>query len=297
MPDSRIDMTVLPDADDSPIETALSKVSRLATLPEVTTRILEVLDKPNATADELEALVASDPVLSARVLKVVNSSFYGMPASVTSIKQAIVLLGMGGLKNIALAASLSKLFGGMPLEGDFDPQGPWQHSASVAAAAKLLSSCVGADGEEMFLAGLLHDVGTVITLQAMRPQFMELVARRRRAPDESYLAAERECLGATHEEFGIALCRSWNFPSSIVAAVEHHHDPDAADEEFRRAARIICVADYLAAESEIGFCCGIVNAAVPPASVIAALGLTEEQLAGVREQMSEAAGLAEQLSD
>lgn len=104
------------------VEAALSRVSRLATLPEITTRILEVLDNPDTTADELKQLVSSDPVLSARVVKVVNSSFYGMPAAVNSIKQAIVLLGMGGLRNIALAASLSRLFGGMPNERLIDLQ-------------------------------------------------------------------------------------------------------------------------------------------------------------------------------
>ena len=105
-------------ADNSVIDSALARVARLATLPEITTRILEVLDNPNATADDLEQLVSSDPILSAKVLKVVNSSFYGMPAEVSSIKQAIVLLGVGGLKNIALAASLAKLFGGMPQQND-----------------------------------------------------------------------------------------------------------------------------------------------------------------------------------
>jgi putative nucleotidyltransferase with HDIG domain len=282
-------------AENSVIDSALARVARLATLPEITTRILEVLDNPNATADELEQLVSSDPVLSAKVLKVVNSSFYGMPASVNSIKQAIVLLGVGGLKNIALAASLAKLFGGMPQQNDFDPQGPWQHSAAVGAAAKLICSHIGGNGEEMFLAGLLHDVGTVIALQALRQQFIELVARRAAKPEETYVVAERECLGATHEEFGIALCRSWNFPPSIQAAVEFHHDPYAADEAYRRDAQIICLADHLAADAEIGYC-GAVSGETLPANVISDLGLTEEQLENIRERMREAAGLADQLA-
>jgi len=288
-------MTTTPP-ENSVIEAALSRVSRLATLPEVTTRILEVIDNPNATADELEALVASDPVLSARVLKVVNSSFYGMPAAVNSIKQAIVLLGMGGLKNIALAASLAKLFGGMPIEGDFDPQGPWQHSAAVAAAAKLISAHAGADGEELFLAGLLHDVGSVIAMQALRQQFMQLVERRGSKPDEPYEVAERECLGATHEEFGIALCRSWNFPESIQAAVEFHHNPDAIEGELRRAAQIVCVADYIAAKSGIGYC-GAVNIEQAPLEVIAELGLSDEHIDSILERLSEAEDLAEQISN
>ncbi len=283
-------------AENSVIDAALSRVSRLATLPEITTRILEVIDNPNATADELEQLVSGDPVLSAKVLKVVNSSFYGMPASVSSIKQAIVLLGVGGLKNIALAASLARLFGGMPSQNDFDPQGPWQHSAAVGAAAKLICNHVGGNGEEMFLAGLLHDVGTVIVLQALRQQFNELVARRAANPDEPYDVAERETLGATHEEFGIALCRSWNFPASIQAAVEFHHNPEGAAAEFRRDAQIICLADHIAAGSGIGYCGAIAEAQLP-ADIVAALGLSNEQLEDIRERMADAAGLADQIAD
>ncbi len=282
-------------AQNSVVDDALARVGRLATLPEITTRILEVLDNPNATADELEKLFSSDPVLSAKVLKVVNSAFYGMPATVNSIKQAIVLLGVGGLKNIALAASLAKLFGGMPQQNDFDPQGPWQHSAAVGAAAKLICGHVGGDGEEMFLAGLLHDVGTVIALQTLRQQFIDLVARRAANPDEPHVVAERECLGATHEEFGIALCRSWNFPPSIQAAVEFHHDPNAADEEYRRNAQIICLADHIAAAAQIGYC-GAVSGETLPEDIVEDLGLTEAQLEDIAERMSESTGLADQLN-
>jgi putative nucleotidyltransferase with HDIG domain len=283
-------------AENSVIDAALSRVSRIATLPQTTTRILEVLDDPDATASELEELVSSDPILSAKVLKVVNSSFYGIPAKVGSIKQAIVMLGLGGLKNIALAASLAKLFGGMPAQGGFDPQGPWQHCAAVAAAAKLISDLTGADGDEMFLAGLLHDVGTVIALQAFRQEFIALVEQHKTSPDESYEIAERRILGATHEEFGLALCRSWNFPQSIQAAVEFHHKPMQCDTEFRRAAQIVCVADHVAAQCGIGYCGGADDEEVP-VDVVNELGLSDEQLASVRELIPEAAGLAEQIGD
>lgn len=282
-------------AETAAIDTALSKLSRLATLPEVTTRILELIDNPSASADELEKLVCGDPVLSARVLKVVNSSFYGIPAHVTSIKQAIMLIGLGGLKSVALAASLAKLFGGVPIQADFDPQGPWQHSAAVAAAAKLISDETGADGDEMFVAGLLHDVGTVIALQVLRNEFIEMVEFLAQNPGEAFHEAEKRFLGATHEAFGLALCRSWNFPASIQAAVEFHHRPEECDPEFRRAAQIICVADHLAAELKIGFCNSVDDRSMPTA-VVRDLGLSDESLERIRERMSEAVGLADQMA-
>ena len=273
---------------------ALASINRIATLPKIAGRILELLDDPNATADDLQKVIAGDPVLSARVLKVVNSSFYGMPAAVSSIKQAVVMLGLSGVKNIALAASLSKLFGGRHSPGDLDPQGPWQHSTGVAAAAKLISGHIGGDGESLFLAGLLHDVGTLIAMQAMRQQFAELIEDRKGLTEDAYTDMERRILGTTHEELGAALCRRWNFPKEIQAAVEFHHRPDATDGELRRVAQIVYVADHLAAESEIGYSCTPADGEIPEA-VTNALGLTVEVLSEVRAQLPEAAALAEQL--
>ena len=273
---------------------ALGAVSRLATLPQIAARILNVVDDPAASADQIEKLVASDPVLSASVLRVVNSSFYGMPAKVRSTRQAIVVLGMNGLKSVALAVSLAKLFRGNTIHHGFDARGPWQHSVTVAAAAKLICNHVRCDPHELFLIGLLHDVGTMIEMQAMRENFIALMESRDRQRDEPFCEAESRILGATHEELGIALCRKWNFPDSIASAVGNHHDPSGLDGPERRVAQIVCVADHLAAETGIGFCCTNGRGDMP-GSIVDERGLDDDILQGILDQLPEAAQIAEQI--
>ena len=278
------------------VEQALSKVTQIATLPEVTAQIVSVVDDPDTTADDLETLVSSDPVLSVRVLKVVNSAFYGMPGEVSSIKQAIVVLGMSGVKNIAIAAGISKLFRGGKVHESFDAQDLWRHSAAVAAAARLIAEKSGDDRDGVFLIGLLHDLGVMIEMQALRPQLIEVIDAMTANPDLSFRDAERQIIGATHEEFGLALCRNWNFPDAFQAAVGFHHEPNNASPEHQRHAQIICVADHLAAESGIGFG-GTVDREAFPEEVVASLGLSAEDLDAVREKLPEMFALADQLSE
>ena len=280
---------------DSPVEEILAGVSRLATLPEVTTRILETIDDPDATADALEDLIAGDPVLSARVLKVVNSAFYGSPATVDTIKQAVVMLGLGGVKNIALAASFAKLFGGRQTIGKMDPQGPWLHSTAVAATAKLISRHTGGDGNALFLAGLLHDVGTLMLMQVKRSDFIRLLQATESDEGETYSSAELRIFGATHEEVGAALCRKWNFPQSIQDSISFHHNPGALEGEAQRNALVVGLADRLAAEAGIGYCCAAKENTLIE-QIGTDLGLTDTQLAEIREQLPAATQFAEQFA-
>lgn len=277
------------------VNQALAQVTRIATLPEITTKIMAVVDDPESTAEDLEALVSKDPILTARVLKVVNSSFYGVPGKVSSIQQAIVLLGLSGLKNIAIAASLAKLFRGGSLHADFSAQDLWRHSAAVAAAARVIAAATGDDPNEAFLVGLLHDVGIIVELQALRPQLITLFDERAKNPAESFRDAERRIIGATHEDFGLALCRNWGFPEMFQHAVGHHHDPSALKDEGRRIAGIICLADHLAARSGVGFT-GTVDPSVFPTYMLDELGLSAATVVEISEKLPEAAGLADQLA-
>lgn len=279
---------------DDVVQAALAQVSRLATLPEVTARLVRLIDDPDSSADDLADLLERDAVLAARVLKVVNSSFYGMPAEVLSIRQAVVVLGFSGLKNIALAASLAKLFRGGSVHESFTARGLWQHSSAVAAAAKMLADATGDAGDELFLIGLMHDVGLVIEMQALRAGFIEVIETQSSDADASFCDTELAVLGATHEDFGMALCEKWNFPPLMREAVGFHHRPGEIEGEGRRAAEIICVADHLAGEAGIGYC-GTVEGDPWPDAVILDLGLDTPTLDDIRARLPEAAAEADQL--
>src|SRR5215471_8364863 len=145
---------------------AMRKVSTLATLPEVTVRIIKTVEDPRSSAAQLHAIIAHDPALVTRILKVVNSSFYGLPGQIGSIERAIVLLGLNAVKNIAVAASLGQLFRGATLCDGFTAKDLWSHCIAVAVAAREMARLMKAPiADEAFLAGMIHDIGILVSLQ------------------------------------------------------------------------------------------------------------------------------------
>src|SRR5947207_13992778 len=125
------------------ITEAVNSISHIATLPEITLKIIELVDNPRSTAQDLNKLISNDPALVSRILKVVNSAFYGLPGQIGSINRAVVLLGLNAVKNIAIAASLAKLFRGGQICPSFNARDLWNHSIAVATGTRLLSEKVG----------------------------------------------------------------------------------------------------------------------------------------------------------
>ena len=270
---------------------AVKQLSHIATLPEVTLGIIELVENPNSSAQDLNGLIARDPALSARVLKVVNSAFYGLPRQIGSINRAISLLGLNAVKNIAIAASLAKLFRGGALCDRFDAKELWAHSIAVATAAKLLAkearmSC----GDEAFLAGLMHDIGIMVALQTDRARlaaaYTAMQFDENGAPRLDFRLVERHVFGADHCQFGEALCEQWKFPRSLALACGHHHDPLLAPAESRQIPWLVFVADRLATESG-GYTVDIAQRGIP-AEAFEALGLAPEQLVTVRADLAAA---------
>src|SRR3954470_8056160 len=144
---------------------ALKKVTTIATLPEVTARIVSTVEDPKSTAAQLHKIVAHDPALVTRILKVVNSAFYGLPGQIGSVERAIVLLGLNAVKNIAVAASLGQLFRGVKLCEGFTARDLWTHCIAVGVAARDMARQMKVPvADEAFLAGMIHDVGILVAL-------------------------------------------------------------------------------------------------------------------------------------
>ncbi len=237
------------------VNESIQRISQLATLPETTLKIIELVEDPGSSALDLVDVLKHDPALASRVVRLVNSGFYGLPGRVSSVEQAIKLLGLNALKNIAIAASLTRLFGGGQICASFDAHELWRHCIAVAIGSKLLSThCGHVFPEEAFLAGLIHDLGILVEMQACRPQLVEIVKTVEADPQITFRAAERRAMGATHEDFGAALCRAWKFPECFTNTTGYHHRPDAADAEHGALVRIVHAADVLAARLGLGYC-------------------------------------------
>src|SRR3984957_4228343 len=219
------------------VRDAIKKVSALATLPEVTARIIKTVEDPKSSAGQLHKIVSSDPALVTRILKVVNSSFYGLPGQIASVERAIVLLGLNGVKNLAVAASLGQLFRGVKLPDPFTARDLWTHCLAVAVASRELAKHLSLPVvDEAFLAGMIHDIGLLAHLQLWPEKFWEVCNQAKNRPTdgslpfESFCELERNIIGADHQQIGRALAHRWRFPNSCQHVAGTHHNPSPGHE-------------------------------------------------------------------
>src|SRR5215204_2591077 len=184
------------------VDAAVKKVSTIATLPEITVQIIKTVEDPKSNAQALHRIVAHDPALVTRVLKVVNSSFYGLPGQIASIERAIVLLGLNAIKNIAVAASLGQLFRGVKICEGFTAKDLWTHCIAVGVTARELAKQMKLPvADEAFLAGMIHDVGLLISLQTT-PEQLRQVCEAAKTSERSFIDLEREVMGMDHQQLG-----------------------------------------------------------------------------------------------
>jgi HD-like signal output (HDOD) protein len=235
------------------IAETVKKVTTIATLPEVTNQIIKTVEDPKSTASQLHKIVSHDPALVTRILKVVNSAFYGLPGQIGSIERAIVLLGLNAVKNLAVAASLGQLFRGAKLCDGFTPKDLWTHCIAVGVAARDLARQMKLPmADEAFLAGMIHDMGVLVALQVY-PEEVRRVCEAARTGERSYCELEREILGMDHQQLGMALAEQWKFPRSCQLVAGHHHKPSALSEQNRLLVTLVFVADTICCRSKHGF--------------------------------------------
>ena len=233
-------------------------IAHMSTLPEVTLRIVDVIDDPTSSARDLHQIVASDPALSSRILKVVNSSFYGMPRQIGSMNRAISLLGLNAVKNIAVAASLGKIFRDGSSIPNFNAKDLWSHSLNTAVAACMIARESGSRcSDEAFLAGLLHDIGLMVELQHDQSTFRSIMTSMQTddggAPRSSLIRSEESSFGVNHQDLGAVLCEQWKFPRSLVSSTANHHDPTCLSGDEAMMPWFVHVADRLSARHFGGF--------------------------------------------
>lgn len=265
---------------------AIQEINHIATLPEITLKIVELVESPTSTASDMQKLISNDPALCTRVLKVVNSAFYGLPGQIASIERAIVLLGLNAVKNIAVAASLVKLFRGGEISPEFSARDLWLHAVATATASKVIADELKMGmADEAFLAGLMHDIGVMVELQFDRQKMVSTLEKTgcdKGVPRTDMRAAETEVYGANHEQFGEGLCRKWKFPTTLSTVAGHHHEPMRLPEGQRTLACLVFVADHISAELGQGFRLDIADTSIPD-DVLGELKLSRERLQAIKD--------------
>ncbi len=271
---------------DAVVSQAIQDVSHIATLPEITLKIIDLVEDPTSTAQDLHQVITNDPALCSRILKVVNSSFYGLPGQIGSINRAIVLLGLNAVKNIAIATSLTKLFRAGDLTQHFSARDLWTNATSLAAASKLIADKAGIGlADEAFLAGLLCNIGIMVEMQTMREKLV-LVIEGLDEGDKSMIELEDELMGANHQDFGRALCEKWKFPKSFGFVTGFRHCPMDLAPENRTLACVVHLADHMTKEIEVGFT-GMVIGDKPDPAILEEIRLSTDDYENIVEQLPE----------
>ena len=213
-------------------ETLLKKIESLPTLPIVVTRIMQLVENPKTAAVEISKVVSLDPALTVKILKIVNSAYYGFPKQITTITHAIMILGFEDVKNIALGVSVFDIFKTKTAKGvveEFDRIAFWQHSIGVGACTKLLAKKLRyKNPEEAFICGILHDIGKIILDQYFHEEFMQIIGI---AKNENllFVNAEKKVTDIEHPEIGRIVAKKWGLPQTIIDSIAFHHNPSLSE--------------------------------------------------------------------
>ncbi len=234
-----------------PIGKRIEQLDDFPTLPQSLHRILSELDAIETTADSLDKIIGEDPMLTARILRVANSAAYGAMREISSISRAVMTMGFDEVRNIVIALSLTGAFANDLEMDEFDISELWLHSVGVAKAAQLLARHVKTlDENEMFTAGLIHDLGRVLSCLYFQDE-MRAIFEKCRQNSTTLLEAEKE-LELAHGEVGAYLAVKWGFSDLLATVVRYHHSPTAAGNHIQ-AASLIYLADGLAKKIGLGW--------------------------------------------
>jgi putative nucleotidyltransferase with HDIG domain len=224
------------------LQQVTENVKDLPSLPALVMELLNDIDNEDIDIHLLAQKVTNDLALTATTLRYANSAYYSTMIKVTTIQQAISLMGLSSVKKIIMMAALSGCFPENNCKG-FDHKAFWRHSIAVAIAAKLLAKRLNVNADTAYTAGLLHDLGALV-LVTQYPRQYEATIVYRHEHQLSQFEAERKVLGIDHAAVGLALATLWNFSDIMKNAIAGHHQPEAPGLGF--LATIIHVADGIA---------------------------------------------------
>lgn len=205
------------------LKKVLAAIGELPTSPAVVSTVMGLTADLNTEVNELSRVLSGDPALTAKVLRLSNSPFYGRSRSVGSLNEAVLILGFYTIRSLVVASSTYSLFGRKA--GNEAARILWDHSLAVAMAARIIARRIRHKQiEEAFIVGLLHDIGKLILSQKM-PEPFKAIVNTARTQSRKFFEIERDQLGFDHGTLGSIILSQWNFPPGLVETVAHHHQP------------------------------------------------------------------------
>jgi HD-like signal output (HDOD) protein len=276
------------------LERLFARIGEVASLPAAAERVLQITDNENADSNELCEIIQSDPVLAARILRRLNSSYYALSQKISDLKMAVGLLGLREIRNLALTVFVSRVFEGDAAHGTYNRETLWAHSVGVAVASRLVARVCGLSGcEEAYIGGLLHDIGLILLDQTLRRHFHKLIdSINEQTPTH---IAESRLLTFDHAMLGGFVARRWNFPDSVADAIAFHHQPRCYDGQHKELVNVVAVANYLCSRAGVTSL-GVQNCPPPPDEIYRGLGLDQVTLAIIWEELDAALEKASSLA-
>jgi len=227
----------------------VNKTMELPTIPEVLVRLNDVIASEDSSADDVAKVISVDPAVSTNVLRIVNSAYYGLQVRVSSIGLAVSIMGFSMTKKVALKAAVFSVFGKnkKPTE-HFDPIAFWKHSIFSGVAARTLglesSRFTATHAEDLYICGLLHDIGKIIMFEKAAEQYTQVLAEAARS-GRPEIEIENEIFGFSHADVGSVLGVKWFLPEDLTIGIRYHHAPER-DPFHKSLSSLIHLADHLA---------------------------------------------------
>ncbi len=254
-------------------------VDQLVSLPEVCFLVNDLVNDPLSEVNEIGQVIAQDPDLTARLLRLVNSPYYGFTSRVETVSRAVVLVGLRELQQLVWASSAVETFAKLPAK-KANMAAFWRHSVFTAVTARLLArECHILHPERLFVAGLLHDFGQLLIMHKLPEAALSIMAFKERGMTDH--EAESKVLGYDHTAIAHALFERWGLPESLRLAIDGHHNPSTC-KKFPMEASLVCVADLVAHTLETGNEENLIARIDPFAW--ATLGITETRLKSVMQE-------------
>jgi putative nucleotidyltransferase with HDIG domain len=230
-------------------------IKNMPSLPTSVAKVLEVCNNPQTSPADLNHVISLDPVLVGRVLKLINSAYYGLGQQVTSLVRAIIMLGINTVKNLALSSAVVGNLASSKVTAGLNMEGFWRHSLCVGVASKVLAKKRGVDPkqvEEYFAAGLLHDIGKIPLNAVLANDYMLTVSASDREK-LSLVRVEDRNLKISHCSAGAMIVKAWKLEGAVGDTIVYHHNHLDYDDSHRDVLYTAMLANRFASEMEIGF--------------------------------------------
>ena len=267
------------------IQAAISQMPSLST---TVVKVLETCNEPQASANDLQKVISLDPVLTGRVLKLINSAYFALGKSITSLTRAIIMLGVNTVKNLALSYAILKNMKGSGFFKAFTVDDFWLHSLGVGVVAKSLAAVRGlspGEQEEYFVAGLLHDLGKLPLNKQFTKEYYQ-VYQSSASQAEPFFISEDRLLGIDHCRVGAMIADKWQLGGSMIETLSCHHSPDDCAAPSREMVATISLANQIAIELDIGTAGDCITDSTMFEELSSRLGIDDDKLSDLQQTVS-----------